>query len=217
MLLAALILLSWGALQIFADGGGTDKPAAAPTTQVTTAPPAPAPVTNGEVTVNLASGAAACDPEQVRVTPSVAPGQLTGMPVKVTMSVSTTQSEPCVLNAKAADLLVVISANKKPVWDSSVCKTALITRPVGVTPRWATVVETTWSGRGSGKQCSPREGFASPGGYVLKAATLGGEIGQTSFNLSNKPKPSSKPSDKPTDAKTTVTPPPAKTSATPAD
>jgi hypothetical protein len=202
--LAAVILLAWVSLQIF--GGGerkADKPATTAKSLVTAVPTTPAPVRNGEVTVNLASGTGACDPEKVLITPSVKSGQYVGGAVRVTMSVSTTQKDPCVLDAKAADLLVVISANKAPVWDSSVCKSALLTGPVSVTPTWATVVETTWTGRGSGKNCSVKEGFASPGSYVLKAATLGGEIGQTSFSLRNKPKPKA--------AKTTT--PPATPSA----
>lgn len=189
-MLAALILLAWAALQVFGDGDPKPaKPAASPQPTASAAPTTPAPVRNGEVTVNLASGEAACDPEKVLITPSVKPGQFAGAAVRVTMSVSASQKTPCVLDAKAADLLVVISANKAPVWDSSVCRSALLSAPVSVTPNWATVVETTWTGRGSGKRCSPKEGFAGPGSYVIKAATLGGEIGQATFSLKNKPKP----------------------------
>lgn len=203
-MLAAVILLAWVSLQVFGGSDGkTDKPAATAKSLVTAAPTTPAPVRNGKVTVNLAAGAEPCDPEKVLITPSVKSGQYVGGAVQVTMSVSTTQKDPCVLDAKAADLLVVISANKAPVWDSSVCKSALLTAPVSVTPTWATVVETTWTGRGSGKNCSLKEGFASPGSYVLKAATLGGEIGQASFRLDNKPKPKV--------AKTTAPPKPVAT------
>ena len=83
----------------------------------------------------------------------------------------------------------LISANKAPVWDSSVCKTALLPAPVAVTARWSTVAAATWTGRGSGTNCSAKEGFASPGTYVIKTATLGGEPGQDTFTLVNKPKP----------------------------
>lgn len=201
--LAGLILVVWLVTQVLSRGGDDQKPVAKPTATVTTTAPTVAPPTSGKITVNLASGTAACDPEKVTVTPSVKDGQHTGGPVTIAMNVSTTAAEPCILNAKAADLLVVISANKKPVWDSTVCKTALLTTPVSVSPKWATVVQTTWSGRGSGPKCSPKEGFASPGTYVIKAATLGGDPSQASFHISNKPKPKAPTTTTPTDKPTT--------------
>ncbi len=210
-MLAVLILIAWVIMRVVDRGGKDDTPAATPTATVTTATPTAAPPTAGTITVNLTSGTAECDPEKVLVTPSVHSDQYVGGAIKVAMNVSTTASQPCVLTAKAADLLVVISANKKPVWDSTVCKTALLTQPVAVTPRWTTVVQTTWSGRGSGPKCSPKEGFAGPGTYVIKSATLGGEVGQASFHISRKPKPSA--------PKTTPTPstPTTKATAKPTD
>lgn len=199
LVLAVVLLLAWGATRAFGGEGTADQPVAKPTANATTAATPAAPV-DGKVTVNLSSGTATCDPEKVRVTPSVKSGQYVGAAVKVSMIVSTTQKDPCILNAKAADLLVVISANKAPVWDSSVCKTALLRTPVSVSPRWSTVAEATWTGRGSGTECSTKEGFASPGTYVIKSATLGGEPGQDTFTLVNNPKvkPTATPTKKPT-------------------
>lgn len=205
LLLALVLLLAWGATKAFGGEGNADKPVAKPTAKPTTAVTIAAAV-DGKVTVNLSSGTATCDPEKVRVTPSVRSGQYVGAAVKVSMIVSTTQKDPCILNAKTADLLVVISANKAPVWDSSVCKAALLSTPVSVSPRWSTVAATTWTGRGSGKKCATKEGFASPGTYVIKSATLGGEPGQDTFKLVNKPKP-----------KPTKTTPSAKATAKPSD
>lgn len=202
-MLAALILLIWIVTQVLNRGGGDPAPVAEPTASATTLAPTIAPPTSGSITVNLASGTAACDPEKVRVTPSVKAGQFTGGTVDVAMNVSTTQAEPCILNAKAADLLVVISANKKPVWDSTVCKTALLTTPVAVSPRWTTVVQTSWSGRGSGPKCSPKEGFAGQGTYVIKSATLGGEVGTASFRIVTRPKPKAPKTTVPTSKPTT--------------
>ena len=199
LVLAVVLLLAWGATRAFGGEGKADKPVAKPTAKATTTATAAAPV-DGKITVNLSSGTATCDPEKVRVTPSVESGQYVGAAVKVSMIVSTTQKEPCILNAKAADLLVVISANKAPIWDSSVCKTALLPIPVSVSPRWSTVAAATWTGRGSGTKCSTKDGFASPGTYVIKSATLGGEPGQDTFTLVNKPKPkpTATPTKKPT-------------------
>lgn len=215
MLLAVVLLVVWIVLQVL-DRGGDTTSKAVPTATATTEAPVAAP-TDGKVQVDLTAGNAACNPQKVLVAPSIRPGQFTGAPVNVTMSVSTTDAKACVLDAKAADLLVVISANKKPVWDSSVCKSALLTGPVAISANWATVVETTWTGRGSGQNCSPKEGFAAQGSYVIKSATLGGEIGKSSFRIENQPKPkatkatpttkpsSKKPSAKP-GAKATVKP-----------
>ncbi len=195
VVLAVLLLITWIVLQVL-DRGNDSTPKAAPTAAVPTEAPAVVP-TNGKIQVDLSSGTAACNPEKVLVSPSVRPGQFAGGPIDVTMSVSTADAAACVLDAKSADLLVVISANKKPVWDSSVCKSALLTGPVSISANWATVVETTWTGRGSGKNCSPKEGFATQGSYVIKSATLGGEIGQASFRIENKPKPKVTPTKKP--------------------
>jgi len=208
--LALVLLVIWFAMKAFGDEDAVDKPVATRTATPTTATPVVAPV-DGEVTVNLRSGTAPCDPEKVRVAPSVKSGQHVGADVDVSMIVSTTQKDPCILDAKTADLLVVISANKAPVWDSSVCKTALLTEPVAISPSWSTVAAATWTGRGSGTNCSDSQAFASPGTYVIKSATLGGEPGQATFRLANKPKPTptattptptEKPTDKPTDEPT---------------
>lgn len=206
-MLAVVLLLAWGTTKAFAVEDEADKPIATPTAIPTKSAPVAAPV-DGNVAVNLRSGTAPCDPDKVRVVPSVNSGQYAGADVDVSMIVSTTQKAPCILNAKAADLLVVISANKSPVWDSSVCKTALLAESVAVSPRWSTVATATWTGRGSGKNCSNDLGFANPGTYVIKSATLGGEPGQATFKLVTKPKPTkpkpteATPSEKPTDKPT---------------
>lgn len=190
-MLAVVLLLAWFATKAFGAFGTESRPGepvAGPTATPTTAATVATPV-NGEVTVNLTSDTKPCDPEKVRVSPSVRSGQYVGSEVDVSMIVSTTQKDACVLDAKKADLLVVISANKNPVWDSSVCKSALLTRPVAVSPRWSTVAAVKWTGRGSGTDCSDKQGFASQGTYVIKSATIGGEPGQARFRLVNKPKP----------------------------
>lgn len=193
LVLAVVIGLVWVGLRVFGDEAEPDRPVATPTATTPATTPVAA-LVNGKVKVTLETGTAQCDPEKVRVSPAVKGGQHVGGRVKVAMSVSTTEKKPCVVNPKTADLLVVISANKAPVWDSDVCKTALLSKPVAVSPPWTTVVETTWSGRGSGPNCSPDQGYASPGTYVIKSATLGGEPGQATFRLTNKPKP--KPAEK---------------------
>lgn len=210
LVLATIIALVWGVLQL--TGGEDDSPTAkqqkpAPTKATPVATPANK--LNGTVKVSLSTGSQACDPEKVRVTPTVRSGQVTKSPVTVGLVVSSSQRTACTLTPSAADLLVVISANKTAVWDSTVCKASLLREPVAISPRWATLVETTWSGRGSGSACSPKEGYASPGSYTIQAGTLGGEPGKASFTLKSKPTPKKSSS--------TQTPKPSKTTTEPAD
>lgn len=204
LFLALIIALIWIGMKVF---GGGDEPKAEPkatATATATATIAPAP-TNGVLSVTLTSATRACDPEKIRVTPSVRNGQYTKGAVAVGLVVSSTERTACTLTPAAADLLVVISANKVAVWDSTVCKTSLLATPVAISPGWATVAQASWSGRGSGGNCSAKEGFATPGKYTIQVGTLGGEPGKTTFTLDPRPKP--KPTATPTPTKT---PTPAK-------
>ena len=207
LLLAVVIALIWVGMKVF---GGGDEPKAEPkptATAAATVTPAPAP-TDGVLSVNLVSATRPCDPEKIRITPTVKSGQLTKAPVAVGLVVSSTETKACTLTPSVADLLAVISANKFAVWDSTVCKTSLLTTPVAISPGWATLVQATWSGRGSGSKCSSKEGFATPGTYTIQAGTLGGEPGKTTFVLKAAPKPK---------ATTPTKTPTPKTSTKPAD
>ncbi|VXC36084.1 hypothetical protein [Aeromicrobium sp. 9AM] len=189
LVLAAVIALVWLALRFV---GGDDKPDPKPTAQApattTAAPPVVAPV-NGVVNVTLVSASRACDPEKIRMTPTVEPGQFTKAPVTIGLVVSSTEKTACTLTPADADLVAVISANKTPIWDSTVCKVALLDDPVSISPQWASLVTATWSGRGSGSKCSAKEGYATPGTYTVQIGTLGGEPGKTSFTLDRRPQP----------------------------
>jgi hypothetical protein len=199
LFLALVIALIWLGTRAF---GGGDDPKAKPkptatATETATAEPAP---TEGALSVKLTSATRSCDPEKIRVTPTVKPDQLIKETVDIGLVVSSTEKTACTLSPEVADLLVVISANKVAVWDSTVCKTSLLTDPVAISPGWATLAEATWSGRGSGSKCSTKEGFATPGTYTIQAGTLGGEPGKTTFTLDPQPKP------KPTETKATPKP-----------
>jgi hypothetical protein len=189
LVLAAVIALVWLVLRFF--GGGDDpatRPVAKPTATTTAAPTAATPV-NGVVRVALVSGSRACDPEKIRITPTVEPGQLTKGPVTIGLVVSSTEKTACTLSPADADLVAVISANKTAIWDSTVCKVALLDEPVSISPQWASLVTTAWTGRGSGGTCSTKEGYASPGTYTVQVGTLGGEPGKASFKLERRPEP----------------------------
>ena len=191
LLLAIVIALIWLGTQVL---GGDDQKATpqATATPTVTATPIPAP-TDGVLSVNLASGTRSCNPEKIRVTPTVKSDQPTKAPVTIGLVVSSTETSACTLDPESADLLVVISANKVAVWDSTVCKTSLLTTPVAISPGWSTLAQATWSGRGSGSKCAAKEGFATPGKYTIQTGTLGGEPGKTTFTLKAAPKPTPTP------------------------
>lgn len=196
LVLALLIGLVWVGLQLWPDPNDERPVSSAAPTATPSPTPEPTP-TDGTTTVSLSSGDAACDPESIRITPAVPSGQHTRDPVEMNLTIGSTSTKPCTFTARSSDLLVVISAGKTPIWDSTVCKTALVTEAVELSPGWSTVVPVEWSGRGSGPACSSKEGWATPGRYTVQIGTLGGEPGKAKFTLapSEKPKADDKKSD----------------------
>ena len=168
LLLAAVIAVVWVVLQLTGGDGDaqpttepTKAPAkAAPTTVATpVVPTTPEPKVNGLVDVALERAAEPCDPVQVRVTPTVRPGQLNQGPVDIGLVVSSTEEQACTLTPEAADAIAVISANGTAIWDSTVCKTSLLTAPVAISPQWATLASVQWTGRGSGAAVRGQRGL----------------------------------------------------------
>ncbi|MRK00374.1 hypothetical protein GEV27_02450 [Aeromicrobium sp. S22] len=213
MVLAALIALVWVVLQLV---GGDDEDKAAPqpkakaaATTSPTAAPTQEKKTNGLVDVALVTATAPCDPELVRITPTVRPDQRAGEPVEIGLVVSSTATTACTLKPADADAIAVITANGTAVWDSTVCKVSPLTKPVALSPGWATMTSVTWTGRGSGSRCTQNEGYATPGKYTVQIGTLGGEPGKTTFTLEARSTP------KPAPKATKSTPTPKKSSATP--
>ena len=231
LLLAAAILVVWLVVKVW-PSGGSSEPKASPTSTASAAPSSSAsassespkkdpqesqqPTDDGaSTTVSLPTSTTDCDVDQVRIVPSVAAGQRAHEPVTLDLAVSTSADKPCTFTPTASSMLAVISAGSTAVWDSSVCRTGVISGPVTLSPEWSTVVRATWNARGSGGACSSKEGWATPGSYTLEIGTLGGEPGQTSFRLAQpkpKPKPTKTPSKKPTAKKPTPskTPTPTK-------
>jgi hypothetical protein len=228
LLLALVIAVVWGVLQVTGGDDDAKSPAATPSPSSTmttkpsaspTTPPVPDTTVDGPVDVALVGGTAPCDPEKVRITPSVRPGQLTKGPVDIGLVVSSTQTVACTLQPGDADAIAVISANGTAVWDSTVCKTSLLSAPVQLSPQWSTLSTVQWTGRGSGSGCTSNQGWAAPGKYTLQIGTLGGEPGKVTFSLGARPAPpkaSASPPPAPPAATSTPTPPPA-TSGRPVD
>lgn len=152
--------------------------------------PSSAPTQNGDgtVEVSLRHDDETCKAEDIMVTPSVRTGQDAGSKIDITLTVSNQSGQACVLDPSDADLLAVIKSDDNTVWDSTQCDSALLDEEVSVPAEFATVVETSWSGRGSDSGCSDDTDFAPAGNYQLKIATLGGEPAATKFELGDQPK-----------------------------
>lgn len=209
--MAVLIALVWGFLQLIgmfrdsdSDMKANPKPSAAPSqTEPTPSPvsespePEPAVVAGEPVPVGLVTAETACEPENVRTVAMVPTGQKAGGPVQVELLLSSIDGTACTFTPAARDFLIVVEANEKPVYDSTVCKAPVLNSPVVIAQGYGTLVRATWSGRGSGRDCNPKEGFVKGGKFVLKVSAFGGEPDQTKFTLASAPKPSPKPSASP--------------------
>lgn len=217
-----VIAIAWAATTFWPGGDDEPAPVAAPapsgSTTAAAATPSPTPAATqaaqSDVQVALTSSTEPCDPETVRITPTVPGDQPARKAVRVELLVSTTAPQGCTLDPDESEVVAVISSGETAVWDSAVCDSALLDAPVSLSPGWSTTVPTAWSGRGSGPACSKKEGWASPGKYTLRIGTLGGEPGKASFRLAQPaPKPKAAASPKPT---TSPSPSPKTTTPTPA-
>lgn len=182
-----VVLVVWFLVRAVTGGGPADDTESTPTPTPT--PTEAAELPQGTVPASLRTGDSACDPQTVRISPSVPVDQTAGADVAIVLTVSTTASTGCVLEASASELVVVIDDGSTPVYDSTSCRTSILSSPVSLSPEWATVVTATWNGRVSGSACSDAEAFAASGDYTLKLGTLGGEPGEASFSLGEAPPP----------------------------
>lgn len=210
LVLAVLIAIVWGAVQLVGlMRGDRDQPepavdatparvtTAAPTTAVTTAPPA------DQVPVAIETDAVACKPDNVRIVPSVASGQEAGAPVSIDLMMTALDGKACTFRPSADELLAVVDTERAPIYDSSVCRAAFFDQAVAIPAGWGTVTTIEWSGRGSGASCGTSEGFAPAGTYTLKIGTYGGEPGQDTFTLARRAPETPAPTSTPTSGATT--------------
>lgn len=203
LVLAILIAVVWGVVQLvgLTRGDGEEEPGAAdPTPTPATASTAPATAApTDQVAVAIETEATACKPENVRIVPSVPGGQTAGGPVRIDLMMTALDGEACTFRPSASELLVVVDAQRAPIYDSSVCRAAFFDEAVAIPAGWGTIAPVEWTGRGSGAGCGTSEGFAPPGTYTLKIGTYGGEPGQTTFKLVRRapetpaPKPTTQP------------------------
>lgn len=209
--LAIAIALVWGVLQVVgmfrgSDASEADPPpaeptTAAPTTPATTAPPA------DQVPVAIETATTVCEPDNVRIVPSIPADQEAGAPISIDLMLTALDGEACTFKPSADELLVVVDTQRAPIYDSSVCRAAFFDQSVAVPAGWGTIATVEWTGRGSGTGCSTSEGFAPAGTYTLKIGTYGGEPGEATFKLLPRapetPAPTTAPTARPSAAPTT--------------
>ncbi len=185
--LLGVVLVLWVLVRTVT-GGGDAEPEADPTSTPTATETA-VETPEGTVPVSLTTGEGACKPQSVRITPSVPADQAAGGDVQILLTISSTATEACVLDADDAQLVVIIDDGDNPVYDSTACTTSLLASPVQLSPEWATVTTVTWNGRVSGGSCGAGEALVGGGSYTLKLGTLGGEPGDADFTLADAPPP----------------------------
>ncbi|SKB05832.1 hypothetical protein [Aeromicrobium choanae] len=211
LVLAALLAIAWGVVQVVGGTRGDDaKDTAAteptPTPTASTAPATAAPT--DQVAVAIETDAKPCEPDNVRIVPSVPGGQFAGGPVRIDLMLTALDGTACTFRPSASELLAVVDTQRAPIYDSSVCRAAFFDEAVAVPAGWSTVAPVEWNGRGSGSGCGSSEGFAPPGTYTLKIGTYGGEPGEATFKLARRAPetpetkataaPAKKPTPKPT-------------------
>lgn len=206
LLLAAGLLIAWGVVQLWPSGSHdganptststvtalppSSKPTGSASASATPTPAAPTtPAEGSATTVRLAGGSKACESSDVAMVPSVKSPQNAREAVLVDVAITSSAKKPCVFTPKGLDPLAVITHDGESVWDSSVCATAIVLKPVQLAPGWATTVQVTWMPRESGTNCSGDEPWLAPADYTLRVGTLGGEPGRADFTLVEPPPP----------------------------
>lgn len=222
LLLAGVILIAWIIVQVWpritdddANPTSTATVTALPPTATPTTPKPSTPPPGITTRVTLAGGTAACATRDVTIAPSVGSPQYARRPVFIDVAITTTANQPCSFTPKALDPLAVVTHDDDTVWDSSICETAIVSRPVQLVPGWATTIRMPWAPRESGDACAPDEDWLEPGDYTLRVGTLGGEPGRADFELVEPPPPPPPPTPSPGATVTPVKPTPTPVRPTP--
>ncbi|UPK74684.1 hypothetical protein MU582_19960 [Nocardioidaceae bacterium SCSIO 66511] len=214
ILLAVVLLVAAGLVKLIGGGGDEDKPAAGPQdTQQTSdtddddgdqqprkrkkhrRDDSAAQAGERNVSVVLDHGGV-CDPEAVRVTPSLHPDSRAGREVLVRLAFTTAAAKPCVLSFDDHAPLISISDGAEVVWESTRCDDLLAADSVRLEPGWLTYVDARWSGRASGRTCGENADYAEAGDYEAQVAVLGGEPASAKVTLESEPKPDDDEPDK---------------------
>lgn len=138
-----------------------------------------------------------CEPADVQVTPRVEEA-VAGQPVTIGLSLRTVQAEACYFRIGPDKVTVKITRGGREIWTSRECPDQVPDESVVVRRAVATLVEMTWDGLDSNPTCSHLRDWVLAGdGFSIAASALGGEPGESDFELAS-----------PTPETVTVTPDP---------
>jgi hypothetical protein len=144
------------------------------------------------VAANLPLATADCAADTVSVQPSLPDSVVAGgrQPVPIQLALATSDPQACTLELDPETVLVQVTDDGgEPIWDLATCWGTLRSEAVTLRPSWVSVIPLDWSGRVSGHRCNPRARAATPGGYVVESAVLGGEPASDEFFLRRPPPP----------------------------
>lgn len=132
----------------------------------------------------LATPAGQCDDTDVLVSPAVA-GAVAGRDVTISLSLRTATAAACTWRVSANHLALKITDGDDEVWASRECPKLVPTRSVVVRKDVTSSISLTWNSRRSEEGCPGATDYAQAGDYTVAAAAIGGEPGESSFELSS--------------------------------
>lgn len=124
-----------------------------------------------------------CKAAEVLITPQVDQA-VAGRDVTIGLSLRSTGPAACLWRLSDERIVVRITRGSDEVWTTRECGDAIPERVVTVRDVVATVVEMTWTeAKESDPGCPAGSEWLPAGDYSVAAATLGGEPGETDFEL----------------------------------
>lgn len=124
-----------------------------------------------------------CKAVDVLITPQVDEA-VAGRDVTIGLSLRSTGPAACLWRLSDERIVVRVSRGAQEVWTTRECGDAIPERVVTVRDVVATVVEMTWDeAKESDPGCPGGSEWLPAGNYSVAAATLGGEPGETDFEL----------------------------------
>ncbi|NYI99489.1 hypothetical protein HNR19_000188 [Nocardioides thalensis] len=124
-----------------------------------------------------------CKAADVLITPEVDEA-VAGRDVTIGLSLRSTGPAACLWRLSDERIVVRVTRGAEEVWTTRECGDAIPERVVTVRDVVATVVEMTWEeAKESDPGCPGGSEWLQPGDYSVAAATLGGEPGETDFEL----------------------------------
>jgi hypothetical protein len=123
-----------------------------------------------------------CAADDVAVSPSV-PRPVAGSDISLLLEFSTIASPACDWTMSGRSLALRITSGPHLIWTTVQCAKAIPTRDLVLRNTQVTPVKLTWNAKRSEPGCPRMTAWAVAGTYHLRAAALGGEPQETTFEL----------------------------------